>query len=80
MRTPQEAATLERKSPTMLVDSGPRIRRRTRRTVTKTIERRDRLAHRYFDTSHAIAGATATDDLPELEAAVRRLIGLADDT
>jgi len=34
---------------------------------------RDRLAHRYFDTSHAIVNATVTDDLPELEAAVRRL-------
>jgi uncharacterized protein with HEPN domain len=34
---------------------------------------RDRLAHRYFDTSHAIVSATVTDDLPELEAAIRRL-------
>lgn len=34
---------------------------------------RDRLAHRYIDTSHAIVGATVTEDLPELEAAVRRL-------
>jgi uncharacterized protein with HEPN domain len=30
---------------------------------------RDRLAHRYFDTSHAILAATITHDLPELEAA-----------
>jgi len=34
---------------------------------------RDRLAHRYFDTSHAIISATVTEDLPELESAVRRL-------
>jgi uncharacterized protein with HEPN domain len=35
---------------------------------------RDRLAHRYFDTSHAIVAATVTSDLPLLEAAVRRLV------
>jgi uncharacterized protein with HEPN domain len=41
---------------------------------------RDRLAHRYFDTSHTIVGATVSEDLPELEAAVRRLTeGVADD-
>lgn len=37
---------------------------------------RDRLAHRYFDTSHAIVRATVSEDLPELEAAVRRLADL----
>lgn len=31
---------------------------------------RDQLAHRYFDTSHAIIAATVQHDLPELEAAV----------
>ena len=36
---------------------------------------RDRLAHRYFDTSHAILAATVESDLPELERAVRSLIG-----
>ncbi len=35
---------------------------------------RDRLAHRYFDTSHAILAATVSDDLPELDAAVRHLL------
>jgi uncharacterized protein with HEPN domain len=35
---------------------------------------RDRLAHRYFDTSHAIVAATVTKDLPLLEAAVSRLV------
>lgn len=35
---------------------------------------RDRLAHRYFDTSHAILAATVEHDVPELESAVRRLM------
>jgi uncharacterized protein with HEPN domain len=34
---------------------------------------RDQLAHRYFDTSHAIVHATVANDLPELETAVARL-------
>jgi uncharacterized protein with HEPN domain len=34
---------------------------------------RDRLAHRYFDTSHAILASTIQHDLPQLEAAVERL-------
>ncbi|HEV2361963.1 MAG TPA: HepT-like ribonuclease domain-containing protein [Acidimicrobiales bacterium] len=34
---------------------------------------RDRLAHRYFDTSHAIVSASVADDLPVLEAAILRL-------
>ncbi len=34
---------------------------------------RDRLAHRYFDTSHAILQATVDYDLVELELAVDRL-------
>jgi len=42
---------------------------------------RDRLAHRYFDTSHAILAATVAEDLPQLEVAVRRLLErVADDT
>ncbi len=40
---------------------------------------RDRLAHRYFDTSHAIVRATVEEDLPELDAAVRRLRQLVED-
>ncbi len=35
---------------------------------------RDQLAHRYFDTSHAIVATTVGSDLDELEAAVSRLI------
>ncbi|MDQ1307963.1 MAG: hypothetical protein QG671_3797 [Actinomycetota bacterium] len=34
---------------------------------------RDHLAHRYFDTSHAVLQGTVENDLPELEEAVRRL-------
>ena len=34
---------------------------------------RDRLTHRYFDTSHAIVQATVDGDLSVLEAGVRRL-------
>jgi uncharacterized protein with HEPN domain len=35
---------------------------------------RDHLAHRYFDTSHAILQATVDHDLPQLEQAVDALI------
>jgi uncharacterized protein with HEPN domain len=34
---------------------------------------RDHLAHRYFDTSHAIVAATVEGDLPALAEAVQRL-------
>jgi hypothetical protein len=34
---------------------------------------RDHLAHRYFDTAHAILQATVDEDLPALERAVREL-------
>jgi len=40
---------------------------------------RDRIAHRYFDTSHAILAATISDDLPELDTAVQRLLQRLDD-
>jgi len=41
----------------------------------------DRLAYRYFDTSHAIFAATVSEDLPELDTAVRRLLQrVGDDT
>lgn len=39
---------------------------------------RDRLAHRYFDTSRAILAATVAEDLPALEAAARRLLQRAE--
>jgi uncharacterized protein with HEPN domain len=35
---------------------------------------RDRLAHRYVDTDHAIVSATCSRDLPLLRAAIDRLI------
>ena len=34
---------------------------------------RDYLAHRYFDTAHAILQATIDDDLPELKRAVQSM-------
>ena len=40
---------------------------------------RDHLAHRYFDTAHAILQATVDDDLPELERAVDALAKILPD-
>ena len=34
---------------------------------------RDHLAHRYFDTAHAILQATVDEDLPDLERAVQAM-------
>jgi uncharacterized protein with HEPN domain len=39
---------------------------------------RTHLAHRYFDTAHAIVRATIEHDLPPLVAAVQRLLGTTD--
>ena len=41
--------------------------------------RRDHLAHRYFDTSHAIVQATVDRDLPALLVAAQRLLELGSD-
>ena len=41
---------------------------------------RDQLAHRYFDTSHAIIERTVTVDLAQLVAAVRALLDGVDRT
>ena len=38
---------------------------------------RDQLAHRYFDTSHAIVQHAVSTDLPELALAVRALLDAA---
>ena len=51
--------------PKELLDTQPAI---PWRQITRM---RDHLAHRYFDTAHAILQATVNDDLPELERAVR---------
>jgi uncharacterized protein with HEPN domain len=40
---------------------------------------RDHLAHRYFDTAHAILQATVDDDLPELERAANALASILPD-
>jgi uncharacterized protein with HEPN domain len=41
---------------------------------TEISRMRDQLTHRYFDTAHSIVRATATSDVPTLEAAVKRLL------
>lgn len=41
---------------------------------------RDRLAHSYFDTSHAILAATVEEDLPQVEAAALRLLQRVNET
>jgi uncharacterized protein with HEPN domain len=51
--------------PDELLDSQPSIPWR------QIARMRDHLAHRYFDTAHAILQATVDDDLPELERAVQ---------
>ena len=37
---------------------------------------RDHLAHRYFDTTHAIVAGTVTHDLPQLRQAISRLLDI----
>ena len=39
---------------------------------------RNHLAHRYFDTAHAIIQATVDHDVPPLVAAVQRLLSASD--
>ena len=41
---------------------------------------RDHLAHRYFDTTHAIVFETARTDVPALELATRRILAAIDDS
>jgi uncharacterized protein with HEPN domain len=40
---------------------------------------RDQLAHRYFDTTHAIVASTVTQDLPVLREAITRLLDVVGD-
>ena len=53
--------------PASLLDTEPSIPWR------QIARMRDHLAHRYFDTAHAILKATADEDLPELERAIGAL-------
>jgi uncharacterized protein with HEPN domain len=53
--------------PTELLDTEPDIPWR------QIAQMRDHLAHRYFDTSHAVLQATVTSDVPVLETAVDRM-------
>jgi uncharacterized protein with HEPN domain len=41
---------------------------------TEISRMRDQLAHRYFDTAHSIVRTTAATDVPDLAAAVERLL------
>lgn len=52
---------------TELIDANPEIPWR------EVAGMRDRLAHRYFDTSHAIIRRTVEVELPDLLGGVRRL-------
>jgi uncharacterized protein with HEPN domain len=53
--------------PAELLDTQPAIPWR------QVARMRDHLAHRYFDTDHAVLQATVDDDLPELERAVQAM-------
>jgi uncharacterized protein with HEPN domain len=53
--------------PTDLLSSQPAI------PWSQIARMRDHLAHRYFDTDHAVLQATVDNDLPELENAVKAL-------
>ena len=53
--------------PAELLDTQPAI------PWSQIARMRDHLAHRYFDTAHAILQATVDDDLPELERAIQSM-------
>lgn len=53
--------------PTEMLGSQPDI------PWTQIARMRDHLAHRYFDTDHAVLQATVDNDLPELERAVQAM-------
>jgi Protein of unknown function DUF86 len=53
--------------PAEILDSQPNI------PWTQIARMRDHLAHRYFDTNHAVLQATVENDLPELERALQSL-------
>ncbi len=54
--------------------SSPLLERRPEIPWRQVAAIRDQLAHRYFDTSHAIIERTVTVDLAQLVAAVRALL------
>jgi uncharacterized protein with HEPN domain len=60
--------------PAELLDTQPTI------PWSQIARMRDHLAHRYFDTAHAILQATVDDDVPELERAIQTMAAsLTDD-
>jgi uncharacterized protein with HEPN domain len=58
--------------PKALLDTHPDI------PWSEVARMRDHLAHRYFDTTHAVVRATVDNDLDELLAAVRELLSLTE--
>jgi len=54
--------------PSELLNSEPEL------PWTEIARMRDQLAHRYFDTTHAIVASTVTQDLPHLKQALERLL------
>jgi uncharacterized protein with HEPN domain len=54
--------------PRDLLDSEPEL------PWSEIARMRDQLAHRYFDTTHAIIASTVTHDLPRLREAITRLL------
>ena len=46
---------------------------------SQMVRMRDHLAHRYWDTNHAIVQATVDNDLDQLDAAIGRMRRLLDD-
>ena len=53
--------------PAQMLDTQPAI------PWSQITRMRDHLAHRYFDTAHAILQATVEEDLPELERAIQAM-------
>jgi len=59
--------------PTSLTDTEPEI------PWSMIVRNRDRLAHRYFDTVHAIVFEAARHEAPILSQAVRRILAVIDE-
>ena len=60
--------------PTALTDSEPGI------PWSMIMRTRDRLAHHYFDTTHAIVFEAAHHEVPALSHAARRMLAVVDET
>lgn len=63
-----EIAEAAKGLPSELLDTEPSI------PWIEIVRMREALSHRYFDTSQSIVKTTAADDVPELAAAVWRML------